>query len=144
MSGLKALLRRAGKDQGKIVVADLLSVDLYALIDPYQVGRGIEANAPPLRAQLIGDEGARRPLAVRAADMDCREMPLRTAEDVEQSLGGAEAPFDATGLSTEKELAGFFEDQSAASAGQAPVMCRNNCAAVSRNSPRGTTASIIP
>src|SRR3989442_14377330 len=72
------------------------------------------------------------------------KMPLWTAEDVEQSLGGAEAPFDATGLSTEKELAGFFEGQSAASAGHAPVMGRNNCAAVSRSSPRGTAAAIMP
>ena len=71
-------------------------------------------------------------------------MALGMAQNVEQPLGRPEAPFDATGLSREKNVAGVFEGQSAASAGQAPVMWRSSCAAVSRNSPRGTTASIIP
>ena len=76
--------------------------------------------------------------------MDRRKVALRMAQYVEEPLGGAEAPFDATGLSGKEVLDGVFEGQSAASAGQAPVMCRSSCAAVSRNSPRGTTVSIIP
>jgi hypothetical protein len=53
-------------------------------------------------------------------------MPFGVAEDVQQRLGGAEAPFDTPSLSCEKKLAGFFEGQSAASAGHAPAMCRSN------------------
>jgi len=33
--------------QGKIAVADLFSVDLYTLVDPHQVGRGVEPGAQP-------------------------------------------------------------------------------------------------
>jgi len=49
-------------------------------------------------------------------------MALRMTEHIEEALGRTEAPFDATRLSCEEKLAGVFEGQSAASAGQAPVM----------------------
>jgi len=49
-------------------------------------------------------------------------MALRMPQDVEQPLGWAEAPLDTTSLSREEVLDGVFEGQSAASAGQAPVM----------------------
>src|SRR5439155_26026438 len=101
-------------------------------------------DAPTLRPQLVRDECAGRAFPVRPTDVDGREMTLWMTEHVEETLGRTEAPLDATRLSCEEKLAGVFEGQSAASAGQAPVMCRNSCASVSRNSPRGTTASIIP
>ena len=53
-------------------------------------------------------------------------MALGVPQRVEQPLSRAKAPFDTTGLSGEEELAGVFEGQSAASAGQAPVMCRSS------------------
>src|SRR6266705_5549339 len=106
--------------------------------------RGVEPDAPTLRPQIIGYEGACGPFAVSPADVNGREVALGMAQHVEQPLGRAEAPFDAGRLSCKKKLAGVFEGQSAASAGQAPVMCRSSWAAVSRSSPRGTTASIIP
>ena len=49
-------------------------------------------------------------------------MTLWMTEHVEETLGRTEAPLDATRLSCEEKLAGVFEGQSAASAGQAPVM----------------------
>jgi hypothetical protein len=58
--------------------------------------------------------------------VDRRKMPLGMAEHVEQPLGGTETPFDPRGLSSEEKLAGVFEGQSAASAGQAPVMWRSS------------------
>src|SRR6185503_18780723 len=94
--------------------------------------------------QLGDNEGARRALAVGAADVDAGEVPLGMAQSVEQTLGRAKAPLDAAGLSLEEKLGGRCELQSATSAGRAPVMCRSSCAVVSRSSPRGTTASSIP
>ena len=49
-------------------------------------------------------------------------MALRMSQHVEQTLGRTEAPLDTTSLSCEEKLAGVFEGQSAASAGQAPVI----------------------
>ena len=92
----------------------------------------------------MGNERAGRPFAVGSADVNGGKMALGAAKRVEESLGRPEAPFDATGLSGKEILAGVFEAQSAASAGHAPVICRSSCAVVSRSSPRGTTASIIP
>src|SRR6266496_1338784 len=145
-AGLEPLDMRfePGRPFGKGVFADRDAVDGDPLTRGDEVGGGVEPDAPPLCPQLIGHESGRGSLAVGAADVDGRKVPLGMAQHVEQPLGRAEAPFDAGRLSCEKKLAGVFEGQSAASAGQEPVMWRSSCAAVSRSSPRGTTASIIP
>src|SRR6266511_4579625 len=129
---------------GERIFADRHTVYGDALARREEMRRRVQADAPALRPELIRHERAGRSFAVGAADVDRGEMAFRPTEHVEQSLGRAETPLDAAGLPGEKKLAGVFESQSAASAGQAPVMCRSSCAAVSRSSPRGTTASIIP
>src|SRR2546427_13305110 len=73
--------------------------------------RRVEADAQALRAQLGGEEGARRALTVGTADVDSREAALRVVECGEEPLGGSEAPFDAAGLSGEEEAAGVREGQ---------------------------------
>ena len=94
--------------------------------------RRVQSDAPALGPELSRDKGACGALPVRAADVDGREVPLRMAEHVEEPLGWSEAPLDTTSLSGEEVLDGVFEGQSAASAGQAPVMCLSSWAAVSR------------
>ena len=63
-------------DQGKIVVADLLPVDLYALIDPYQMGRGIKPGTQPGSLQDRSQGGCGRSLAVRPRNQHAGKMPL--------------------------------------------------------------------
>jgi len=107
---------------GERVFPDRHAVDRDALHGGDEMGGGVEPHPPALGPQLLRDEGAGRALAVGTTDVNGREMALRMPQDVEQPLGWAEAPLDTTSLSREEVLDGVFEGQSAASAGQAPVM----------------------
>ena len=64
-------------DQGKIVVADLLPVDPYALVDPYQVGRGIKPGPRPRSLQNRSQGRCGRTLAVRPRNQNTGEIAAR-------------------------------------------------------------------
>jgi hypothetical protein len=94
---------------GKRILVDRHAVHDHALAHRHEVRGRVDPHPESLAREAGGDQRARRALAVRAGHVDAREVALGVAEQLEQLLGGAQAPFDAAGLARKKEPAGVVE-----------------------------------
>ena len=86
-------------DLAQLLVGDHLAVDLHPLVEPDDVGRGVQAGAVAGLPQHRGHHGAGGALAVGAGDVDELQRPLRVAHLVQQcadtrKTGDAALPAD--------------------------------------------------
>ena len=83
----------------QILVGDGDPVDLHPLIEPIDVGGGVQPYPPTGSLEAAGDTGGGAALAVGAGDVDEAELPFRVAQGAQESAGTAQTglaalPFD--------------------------------------------------
>ncbi len=154
-----------GQRVGELVVFDQPAAagmaDAEALVEPDQIGRGVDMHALAGRFEDGADEGDGRALAVGPGHMDHRrQMPLRMAERRQQALDAIERQIDAFGMQRQQARLDGADRRSAGTrcvhAGAGRLMrglvasagafskIRQSRAMVARRSRRCTTMSTMP
>ena len=90
------------------LVGDLLAVDLDALIEAIDEGRGEQAHPVPCRLQAGGQHGCRAALAVGARHMDEPQRFVGVAQGGQQGAGAAQARLVACPLHRMNVFQRFF------------------------------------
>ena len=74
----------------QILIGDRNSIDLHPLIEPVDVGGGVQSHPPTSGLQAASDTGGGAAFAVGAGDVDEAELPFWIAQGAQQGAGAAQ------------------------------------------------------